>query len=53
MVSVWFRAVAAAITEVEIRHTLFPDETMRDRHHSGWSIAVEFLSQELEVTGSN
>jgi uncharacterized protein YndB with AHSA1/START domain len=53
MVSVWFRAIAAAITEVEIRHALFPDETMRDRHHSGWSTAVEFLSQDLQVTGSN
>ena len=49
MVSVWFRAIAANLTEVELRHTLFPDEAMRDRHHTGWSAAVEFLARQLQL----
>ncbi|HKB89204.1 MAG TPA: SRPBCC domain-containing protein [Opitutaceae bacterium] len=50
MVSVWFHPLAADETEIEIRHTLFPDEMMRDRHHSGWSAAFEFLAQHLQKT---
>ncbi len=48
MVSVWFREIEPHLTEVELRHTLFPDETMCDRHHVGWSAAFDLLSQHLE-----
>jgi Activator of Hsp90 ATPase homolog 1-like protein len=37
MVSVWFRARGDGSTEVEVRHTLFPDESMRARHQEGWT----------------
>lgn len=48
MVSVWFRAVADDVTEVELRHTLFPDETMRERHHCGWCAAFDLLACQLQ-----
>ena len=35
-------------TEVVIRHTVFPDETMRDRHRVGWATALELLAGYLE-----
>ena len=48
MVSVWFRAVKPGETEIELRHTLFPDSEMRDRHHHGWSAAFTLLTKLLQ-----
>lgn len=47
MVSVWFRPAADDSTEVELRHTLFPDQIMRGRHHVGWGSAFDLLSGHL------
>jgi uncharacterized protein YndB with AHSA1/START domain len=44
MVSVWFRSHFDGETEVEVRHTLFPDEAMRTRHQEGWIGALERLN---------
>lgn len=43
MVSVFFRALSATETEVEVRHTLFPDEPMRQRHNAGWCATLDRL----------
>jgi uncharacterized protein YndB with AHSA1/START domain len=48
MVSVWFRAVNPGETEVELRHTLFPDAPMRDCHDRGWNAAFAFLAESLQ-----
>lgn len=47
MVSVWFRSLDADSTEVELRHTLFPDETMCQCHENGWLGTFEQLSRHL------
>jgi uncharacterized protein YndB with AHSA1/START domain len=47
MVSVWFRPLPDGGTEVEVRHTLFPDEKMRDRHQEGWNGAFDRLARRL------
>lgn len=47
MVSVFFRALKPSLTEVEVRHTLFPDETMRQRHEEGWCATLDRLSRHL------
>jgi uncharacterized protein YndB with AHSA1/START domain len=47
MVSVWFRPLADGGTEVEVRHTLFPDTPMRDRHQEGWAGAMGRLERHL------
>ena len=48
MVSVFFRALAPSLTEVEIRHTLFPDDAMRVCHHEGWCGTLDRLSRLLD-----
>jgi uncharacterized protein YndB with AHSA1/START domain len=53
MVSVFFRSVAAAVTEVEVRHTLFPDEPMRVRHAEGWEATLDRLSRHLASESEN
>ena len=47
MVSVFFRALDAGHTEIEVRHTLFPDESMRQRHDEGWNATLDRLSRHL------
>lgn len=47
MVSVWFRSIEPGVTEIELRHTLFPDETMRRRHEEGWVATLDRLVREL------
>ena len=47
MVSVWFRHVAPGSTEVELRHTLFPDTTMCQCHEKNWLGTMEQLSRYL------
>jgi uncharacterized protein YndB with AHSA1/START domain len=47
MVSVWFRPCPGGETEVEVRHTLFPDEPMRTRHQEGWTGAFDRLGRLL------
>jgi uncharacterized protein YndB with AHSA1/START domain len=47
MVSVWFTPLPDGGTEVEVRHTLFPDEPMRDRHQEGWNGALDRLGRRL------
>lgn len=47
LVSVWFREIGENTTELEIRHTLFPDPVMRQRHEDGWSATIERLSRYL------
>jgi uncharacterized protein YndB with AHSA1/START domain len=47
MVSVWFRPLPDGGTEVELRHTLFPDKPMRDRHQEGWTGAMGRLERHL------
>jgi uncharacterized protein YndB with AHSA1/START domain len=47
MVSVWFRACGDGGTEVEVRHTLFPDEAMRARHQEGWTSTLDRLGRWL------
>jgi uncharacterized protein YndB with AHSA1/START domain len=49
MVSVWFRSRAGEETEVEVRHTLFPDEPMRARHQDGWVGALNRLGRLLAL----
>lgn len=49
MVSVWFRQINANCTEVELRHTLFPDQAICDRHEAGWIAAFDLLSQQLDT----
>ena len=49
MISVWFRAISQGETEVEVRHTLFPDEPMRARHQEGWSGAFDRLHRLLTL----
>ena len=47
MISVWFRPLPDGGTEVEVRHTLFPDKPMRDRHQEGWTGAFDRLARRL------
>jgi uncharacterized protein YndB with AHSA1/START domain len=47
MVSVFFRAVGECLTEVEVRHTLFPDEAMRERHEGCWNSTLDQLLRRL------
>jgi uncharacterized protein YndB with AHSA1/START domain len=53
MVSVWFRSRGPRSTEVEIRHTLFPDEAMRRRHNEGWTGTIDRLSRHLARLQNN
>jgi uncharacterized protein YndB with AHSA1/START domain len=48
MVSVWFRPQSSTETEIEIRHTLFPHQSMRDRHEEGWTGALNRLERLLQ-----
>lgn len=50
MVSVWFRECPNGETEVEVRHTLFPDEPMRARHQDGWAGTLDRLSRLLALS---
>jgi len=36
-------------TEVEIRHTLFPDVAMRDCHSEGWNGTLDNLAAHLSL----
>jgi uncharacterized protein YndB with AHSA1/START domain len=47
MVSGWFRACGAGATEVEVRHTFFPDEPIRARHQDGWTGTLDRLERLL------
>jgi uncharacterized protein YndB with AHSA1/START domain len=47
LVSVFFRAVSPGQTEVEVRHTLFPDEGMRGRHEGCWNSTLDQLLKRL------
>jgi uncharacterized protein YndB with AHSA1/START domain len=47
MVSVFFRTITEQETEVEVRHTLFPDEAMRQRHLEGWIATLDRLGRNL------
>lgn len=47
MVSVFLRSISDNETEVEVRHTLFPDETMRQRHEGCWSATLDQLGRNL------
>lgn len=47
LVSVWFRPMLPNSTEVELRHTLFPDETMCQCHEKNWLGTFEQLSRHL------
>ena len=47
LVSVWFRPVTPGSTEIELRHTLFPDETMCHCHERNWQGTLEQLSRHL------
>ena len=47
MVSVFFRAVAESETEVEVRHSLFPDDSMRQRHEGCWNATLDQLRRRL------
>ena len=49
VVSVFFSALADGDTEVEIRHTLFPDVAMRDCHSEGWNGALDNLAKNLSL----
>jgi uncharacterized protein YndB with AHSA1/START domain len=48
LVSVWFRASDPGGTEIELRHTLFPDEGMRRRHEEGWMATLDRLARHLQ-----
>jgi len=45
MVAVWFRALPEGHTEIELRHTLFPDEPMKQRHEDGWAATLDRLEE--------
>jgi uncharacterized protein YndB with AHSA1/START domain len=47
MVSVFFRALGDHETEVEVRHTQFPDEAMRERHDGCWNSTLDQLLKRL------
>lgn len=47
MVSVFFRSLGESETEVEVRHTLFPDEAMRVRHEGCWNSTLDQLLRRL------
>ena len=47
LVSVFFRSLSGTETEVEVRHTLFPDEAMRVRHEGCWSSTLDQLLRRL------
>lgn len=47
VVSVFFRSISDQETEVEVRHTLFPDEPMRQRHDEGWRATLDRLRHHL------
>ncbi|WP_009962738.1 SRPBCC family protein [Verrucomicrobium spinosum] len=47
MVSVFFRPLSDHETEVEVRHTLFPDEAMRARHEGCWNSTLDQLLRRL------
>lgn len=53
MVSVWFRTVEPGQTELEVRHTLFPDATMRQRHDEGWTATLDRLARYLLITNTS
>lgn len=50
MVSVFFRQIGPCETEVEVRHSLFPDEPMRQRHSDGWTATLERFHHFLPTT---
>lgn len=47
LVSVFFRALGPQQTEVEVRHTRFPDEAMRSRHEGCWNSTLDQLLHRL------
>ena len=47
MVSAFFRRISAGETEVEVRHTRFPDESMRQRHEGCWNSTLDQLLKRL------
>ncbi len=47
MVSVFFRAFGSRETEVEVRHSLFPDEAMCHRHEGCWNATLDQLLRRL------
>jgi uncharacterized protein YndB with AHSA1/START domain len=53
MVAVFFRALEPSVTEVEVRHMLFPDDPMRQRHDEGWNATLDRLSRHLDAEKPN
>jgi uncharacterized protein YndB with AHSA1/START domain len=47
MVAVFFRRRGPLSTEIEVRHTLFPDEAMRRRHEEGWIGSIGRLARRI------
>lgn len=47
MVAVFFRALGDSETEVELHHTLFPDDAMRERHEGCWNATLDQLFRRL------
>lgn len=47
LVSVWFHEAPGDGTEIELRHTLFPDKPMHSRHEAGWLATLDRLSRYL------
>jgi uncharacterized protein YndB with AHSA1/START domain len=47
LVSVFFRPLSEHETELEVRHTLFPDEAMRSRHEGCWNSTLDQLLHRL------
>ena len=47
LVSIFFRAIEPSLTEVEVRHTLFPDEPMCACHREGWNGTLDRLGRYL------
>ncbi len=50
VVSVFFRIIEPSLTEVEVRHTLFPDKPMCECHIEGWNGAFDRLAIYLKAT---
>lgn len=43
-VSIEFKALSSDVTDVELTHVIFADETSRDNHQNGWGRILQELS---------
>lgn len=48
MVTVSFTSTPGG-TEVVVRHSVFPDDIMRERHRVGWESALDLLAEQLRA----